>query len=109
MALGTQSHAMNNMPGNEKTLGDGGYGAFGGSSPDEYDLENGGSKERKMSRIDKPIAAGIVGGGDSDTDSSLSVGKQMEMEAGNAIKYRTCSWQKVRPVNCDRAQVAIPS
>jgi len=22
-------------------------------------------------------------------------GKQMELEAGNAIQYRTCSWQKV--------------
>ncbi|KAI6922760.1 putative amino acid transporter, partial [Hortaea werneckii] len=28
------------------------------------------------------------------TDPSVSVGKQMEMEEGNAIKYRTCSWQK---------------
>lgn len=31
---------------------------------------------------------------DSDTDD---VGRQIEMEAGNSIKYRTCSWQKVRP------------
>ncbi|KAF2120530.1 transmembrane amino acid transporter protein-domain-containing protein [Lophiotrema nucula] len=30
----------------------------------------------------------------TDSDSDLTVGKQMEMEAGNAIKYRTCSWQK---------------
>ncbi|KAE8376295.1 transmembrane amino acid transporter protein-domain-containing protein [Aspergillus bertholletiae] len=28
---------------------------------------------------------------DSDTDD---VGRQIEMEAGNSIKYRTCSWQK---------------
>lgn len=42
---------------------------------------------RRMSRIDKPL--------DSDTDSSLSVGKQIEMEASNAIKYRSCSWPKV--------------
>lgn len=29
---------------------------------------------------------------DSDTDD---VGRQIELEAGNSIKYRTCSWQKV--------------
>jgi hypothetical protein len=62
-------------------------------SPDAYDVENPGG--RRMSRIDRPIADPIIGGGD-DTDSSLSVGKQMELEAGNAIKYRSCSWQKVR-------------
>ncbi|KAE8144125.1 transmembrane amino acid transporter protein-domain-containing protein [Aspergillus avenaceus] len=31
------------------------------------------------------------GTSDSDTDD---VGRQIEMEAGNSIKYRTCSWQK---------------
>lgn len=30
-----------------------------------------------------------------DDESRLSVAKQVELEAGNAIKYRTCSWQKV--------------
>ena len=44
-----------------------------------------------MNRIDKPA---IVTADDA-TDPSISVGKQMEMEAGNAIKYRTCSWKKV--------------
>lgn len=32
------------------------------------------------------------------TDSSStteSIGRQIEMEAENGIKYRTCSWQKV--------------
>jgi len=44
---------------------------------------------------------GVFGRGDSDTerqsdeDASLNVGKQIELEAGNAIQYRTCSWQKV--------------
>jgi hypothetical protein len=28
-------------------------------------------------------------------DDRASVGKQLELEAENAIKYRTCSWQKV--------------
>lgn len=29
-----------------------------------------------------------------DSDSELSVGQQLELEKGNAIQYRTCSWQK---------------
>lgn len=84
---------MADVPG-EKPMGGEGYGGF---NPPEYDVENGGTKERKMSRIDKPSARPIYGGDDSDTASTISVGKQMEMEAGNAIKYRTCSWQKVNP------------
>jgi hypothetical protein len=32
-------------------------------------------------------------GGDESSDAVL--GKQIEMEADNAIQYRTCSWQKV--------------
>ena len=58
-----------------------------------YDTEKQASSTRKMSRVGVP-ATGIAG--DSDSDSALSVGKQMEMESSNAIKYRTCSWQKVR-------------
>lgn len=52
---------------------------------------------RKMSRIDKPVTKSIAGvtSDDDATDTSVSVGKQMELESGNAIKYRTCSWQKV--------------
>jgi hypothetical protein len=30
-----------------------------------------------------------------DSDESITIGKQIEMEADNAIKYRTCSWPKV--------------
>jgi hypothetical protein len=30
-----------------------------------------------------------------DESGSDILGKQIEMELGNAIKYRTCSWQKV--------------
>ena len=55
-----------------------------------YDAESTGNKRgRKMSRI-----AGVMGG-ESDQDSQLGVGKQLELEATNSIKYRTCSWQKV--------------
>jgi uncharacterized metal-binding protein len=52
-----------------------------------------------MNRIDGPITKPIGAENvlnDDGTDSDISIGKQMEMEAGNAIKYRTCSWQKVR-------------
>jgi hypothetical protein len=61
---------------------------FSEVSPDG-DVEK---QPRKMSRISKP--ASVTG---DDTDSSISVGAQIEMEKENAIKYRTCSWQKVRP------------
>ena len=55
-----------------------------------YDAENNGENGgRKMSRI-----AGVMGG-ESDQDSQMGVGKQLELEATNSIKYRTCSWQKV--------------
>jgi hypothetical protein len=60
---------------------------------DAADVEGGGAAgaQRRMSRID--------GKDDhpSDTDSTVSIGAQIELEKDNAIKYRTCSWQKVRP------------
>ncbi|KAF3480149.1 uncharacterized protein GIQ15_05496 [Arthroderma uncinatum] len=41
---------------------------------------------------------GVIGDESSstedDTSSGISVSKQVEMEADQAIKYRTCSWQK---------------
>lgn len=58
---------------------------------------------RKMSRIDAPITASIgrkastAEGRKSvdDIDNGISIGDLHDEEAGNAIKYRTCSWQKV--------------
>ena len=32
----------------------------------------------------------------SGSDSEGEIGRQIEMESENSIKYRTCSWQKVR-------------
>lgn len=58
-----------------------------------YDPEN--SMGRRMSRIAKPVAANDHVPLGSDTESTVSVGAQIEMEKENAIKYRTCSWQKV--------------
>jgi len=51
---------------------------------------------RRGSRIEKPIEDR---GLDTDSDSNFTVGKQMELEAGNAIKYRTCSWPKVHTIS----------
>jgi hypothetical protein len=84
------------------TFGEEGY--YKNFSPDgTKDPEKGGMPggPRKMSRIDRPVTKSISGQlagndltGDDATDPSISVGKQMELEAGNAIKYRTCSWYK---------------
>jgi hypothetical protein len=73
------------------------YNAY---SADQTTAEHGGSKKlnKPMNRIDRPMTRSITGDstmGDSSTDVSVSIGKQMELEADNAIKYRTCSWQKV--------------
>jgi len=54
-----------------------------------YDPEGNEKGGRKMSRIAAPGA--LMG----DADSGLDVGRQLELESSNAIKYRTCSWQKV--------------
>ncbi|KZF26319.1 hypothetical protein L228DRAFT_242773 [Xylona heveae TC161] len=45
----------------------------------------------RMNRIADPLP-GLVS--DSDSETSVSVAKQMELESSNAIKYRTCSWPK---------------
>ncbi|EME87614.1 uncharacterized protein MYCFIDRAFT_212957 [Pseudocercospora fijiensis CIRAD86] len=85
-------------------FGDAGY--YHGFSSSQDAAERGarrgtGTETRKMSRIDKPRTTSIsesVGGrqmNDSDSDdNTVSVEKQMELEKGNEIQYRTCSWQK---------------
>lgn len=47
-------------------------------------------KDPELARIESPARRDM-----DDSDASMTVGKQMELEAENAIKYRTCSWQKV--------------
>ena len=84
MALGRRGRNVDNSTSeidpNSTTMEEGQY----------YDAESNGEKGgRKMSRV-----AGVMGG-ESDRDSQLGVGKQLELEATNSIKYRTCSWQKV--------------
>ena len=85
MALGIMSRTGNDQPNHIDSAQ---------SIPDSvtkegeyYDPESHGDKGRKTSRV------GAVGVS-SDQDSQMRVGKQLELEATNAIKYRTCSWQK---------------
>ncbi|KAF7193968.1 N amino acid transport system protein [Pseudocercospora fuligena] len=85
-------------------LGFGDAGYYNGFSSSQDAAERGarrGTETRKMSRIDKPrtksISASVAGRQMNDSDSddnTVSVEKQMELEAGNEIQYRTCSWQK---------------
>lgn len=54
------------------------------SKPEKaYDAEAG------LGRIEDPSRR------DVDEGDSITIGKQIELEAENAIKYRTCSWPKV--------------
>jgi hypothetical protein len=67
------------------------FGNKGNTSPDRNN-SNDDKKDVELGGL------GTSNGHDAaadDSDQSISVGKQMEMEADNAIKYRTCSWQKV--------------
>jgi len=67
-----------------------------GGQPAYWDPERQNDNPRRGSRIDKAITKPISGADFSDDSSSgLSVGKQVELEQGNAIQYRTCSWPKV--------------
>ena len=76
------------------------FGAGGSFAPNEKDAERDGGRRnstllpdgRRKSRIGPPPGQVMV---DSDTDSQNDHGRLVEMEAENAIKYRTCSWQKV--------------
>lgn len=75
-----------------------------GVNGDYYDSEKG----TRHSRIRWGNGDGKIGGriapvlphlrgydfGESDSGSEI-LGKQIELEAGNALQYRTCSWQKV--------------
>lgn len=44
---------------------------------------------RRLSRVDRSIE-------EADNDSEIGVDAQIALEKENSIKYRTCSWQKVR-------------
>ena len=70
-------------------------------APPIIDAENGSPKRygNGNSRVGARIAPVLphlssYDFGDDDSGSDI-LGKQIEMEAGNALQYRTCSWQKV--------------
>jgi hypothetical protein len=62
----------------------------------KLDSELGYDDDRRPSRVGGALRGSTV----EDDLSVMSVGKQMELEANNAIKYRTCSWQKVSSYYC---------
>jgi hypothetical protein len=70
-------------------------GNFGDSfDPEGYNGERRASTNvhgRKMSRIGPPPKLGSI---PVDSDEGETQQKLIELEAENAIKYRTCSWQK---------------
>lgn len=72
------------------------FGEPGSFRPeDNIDTERRGSTTvggRKMSRIGPPPRLGSIPG---DSDQGEEQARLVAMEADNAIKYRTCSWQKV--------------
>ena len=101
MALGWSGLKGNGSDSEDNKEGFGtGYDGF---DPEKQGSVGGNEGPRKMSRIDRPITKSISGniaGGRRSSDTApmgadISVGKQVEMEEGNAIKYRTCSWPKV--------------
>lgn len=61
-------------------------------------------KDAEKQAIEKDVDASSV-----SAQSEVSVTKQIALESENAIKYRTCSWQKVRSVQfsgCTHLQTA---
>jgi hypothetical protein len=76
----------------DKAFGD--AGSFVPGEKNEKDAERLGYTTRRYSRIGPTIGASA----DSDSDKA-DIGRQIELEADAAIKYRTCSWQKVRSIS----------
>ncbi len=42
-----------------------------------------------------PVISSVSTDSDTDESSNAILGKQIALEEGHAIQYRTCSWQKV--------------
>ena len=51
--------------------------------------------EEKFTKTDYPESA-FDGTSDSSSDVEKVINVQIAQESGHAVKYRTCSWQKVR-------------
>lgn len=65
------------------------------STPRGYSAWFGGPAVTVGPRIG-PVLDGIAIDSDTDDSSSAILDKQIALEDGHAIQYRTCSWQKVR-------------
>jgi hypothetical protein len=78
-------------------------GPFGskGNAHRDSNSSNDVKDDVELGRVEKPSRADM----DDSSDQSITVGKQMELEAENAIKYRTCSWPKVCLANTDKKYV----
>ncbi|ORY06494.1 transmembrane amino acid transporter protein-domain-containing protein [Clohesyomyces aquaticus] len=59
-----------------------------------YDAEEQGGRRHRRRHPGRRIDRDDDSSSDRDSLDGLTVGKQIEMEADNAIKYRTCSWPK---------------
>jgi hypothetical protein len=74
-------------------------GLFGSKakSADAHSNSSGNTEKFQKDKNYDPetVAPGESHLNDDGSDASLTIGKQMELEADNAIKYRTCSWPKV--------------
>ena len=92
---------MSSSDEDNKNNGFGSSGYYNGfaADPEKQTSQDQYAGPRKMSRIDRPVTGSIAGMKEgrrgSASGEDVTVGQQMELEAGNAIKYRTCSWQKV--------------
>jgi hypothetical protein len=71
------------------------FGSKGDNARKDSNSSSDVKKDPELGRIEKPARTDLADD-DDGSDPSFTVGKQMELEAENAIKYRTCSWQKVR-------------
>ena len=104
LGFGSKKTTSSDDSGNEKDTTQQFGGNYDGFSPDPE--AQGATRYRKGSRIDRPVISSIAGNIEGRKPSvdqpidegEISIGKQLEAEAGNAIQYRTCSWQKVSSV-----------
>lgn len=54
------------------------------------------SDEKKIVQADYPEDSSFEGTSDLSPDVEKVISEQVAQENGHAVKYRTCSWQKVR-------------
>lgn len=72
------------------------FGEDSNGETDKTQPERFGTSDRSVGGRIAPVLPHLANYdfGNDDTSSDI-LGKQIELEAGNAIQYRTCSWPKV--------------